>query len=314
MPFGQSFRTLPGIVARSLVRSFAVRPYARSALNRYYNGLDAEGRTRFHGRYARLFQHRGSLRAPGDWTVRYRDKAIRLPLRPEHSWIDWATTLSIVGHDQDVKATYEFLLSSGQPPELFLDVGANYGTHSILFASQGVRAIAFEPNPKCRDYCRIVCEMNRFEVQWESVALGDREGEVELVYPDEETWLGSVIHDVAGGLRNSHDDIAVEHVGLRRLDDYADAFHGQRMLIKIDVEGGEIFVLKGASRLIEQSKPTIIFESNDPATRPALLALLAEHHYAVLALPFSARPADKPLSAAQFDASPASNFLALWKG
>jgi len=314
MPSSQSLRRLPGIFARSLVRVFAGRPYARSALNRYYNDLDVEGQARFHRRYARLFHHHGSLRTPGEWTVRFRGKAIRLPLRPEHSWIDWAIGLSVVGHDPEVKATYDFLLSSSQPPQLFLDIGANYGTHSILFASQGVRAIAFEPNPKCRDYCRTVCGMNGLDVEWQPVALGDRQGEVELVYPGDETWLGSVVHDIAADLRDSYEVIASERVKLGRLDDYADAFRGRRILMKIDVEGSEAQVLKGASGLLERSKPTIIFESNDPTTRPALLALLAEHRYAVLALPYSARASDTPLSGEQFGASPATNFLALWQG
>ena len=68
------------------------------------------------------------------------------PQTTEHSNVDWSNALAIVGHDIDVKTTYELLLSSQRPPEVFIDAGANFGTHSILFASQGIRTIAFEPN------------------------------------------------------------------------------------------------------------------------------------------------------------------------
>ena len=46
--------------------------------------------------------------------------------------------VSIVGHDIEVKETYAALIASDHRPTLFLDVGANYGLHSILRA-QGAR-------------------------------------------------------------------------------------------------------------------------------------------------------------------------------
>ena len=37
-------------------------------------------------------------------------------------------------------------------PKIFFDVGANYGTHSFIFQSQGVKAYSFEPNPNYFPY------------------------------------------------------------------------------------------------------------------------------------------------------------------
>ena len=49
------------------------------------------------------------------------------------------------------------------------------------------------------------------------------------------------------------------HVAVRRLDDEID--DGENIdLIKIDVEGGEVRVLRGAQRILAQSRPIVIFE------------------------------------------------------
>ena len=163
---------------------------------KYHATLNAEGRERYHRRFTEIFEQGAPLVA-GEWTVDFLGRTLRLPLRPAHGGVDWASALAIIGHDIEVKTTYERLsLASAERPEIFLDVGANYGTHSILFASQGVRTISFEPNPECRDYQRIACEWNRLDIQWEPVAIGDHDGEVELVYPRGKTWLGSIAQDV----------------------------------------------------------------------------------------------------------------------
>lgn len=303
----RSAKSIVKPAVQAVVRTLATFPWSRAWLNAYYNSLSVEGRRRYHERYARLFQ-KGSPLTGGVWTVRFLGKPIHLPLRPDHSWTDWANAVAILGHDPEIKATYERLLSSKRRPEVFLDVGANFGTHSLLLASQGVRTMSFEPNARCREYCAIACDLNHLEVQWEPVAVGNRNGEVELVFPDDETWLGSIADDVVGALRGGPGATSTQTVRLRRLDDYADAVRGKRILMKIDVEGSEIPVLEGASALLAESAPTIIFESNDHAKRPDLHALLARHGYVVSDLPFGA--GGEALTAERFASSPATNFLA----
>ena len=101
----------------------------------------------------------------------------------------------------------------------------------------------------------------------------------------------------------------IEHERGRTLGWVLQRARGKRTLIKIDVEGGEASVLRGASTLLRQSRPTIIFESNDRGARAELAALLGEHGYAITRLPWpdNQTPA---LSASDFGSSIETNFLA----
>src|ERR1700722_9247274 len=51
------------------------------------------------------------------------------------------------GHDSELKQTYASLIQLEHPPRLVLDIGANYGTHSIIFLSHDIETVSFEPNP-----------------------------------------------------------------------------------------------------------------------------------------------------------------------
>jgi methyltransferase FkbM-like protein len=80
--------------------------------------------------------------------------------------------------------------------------------------------------------------------------------------------------------------------------------------IKIDTEGAELSVLQGAQNVMRKVSPTIIFESNSGADRPAILGLLTERGYDLFALPYTGERAEG-LSGQSFLASPATNFIAV---
>lgn len=296
----------------SIVRSIARRDRSRAMLNHYYGLLDDRAKSRFHARYAKIFRDQSDDRlAPGDWTVRFDDKAIRLPLRSSSLWLDWDSAVSIVGHDVEIKQTYAELVKSDERPALFLDVGANYGTHSVLFLAAGIPTISFEPNPSCFSYFQTVCELNGLEGwRWEQVAVGDRSGKVDLVYPENETWLGSVSLDVTSSVKSTG-KVITKQVPLRRIDDYLDDIGRDNMLIKIDVEGFEREVIQGAAQLLTRYRPKIIFESNTTKSREEFFQLLSDYGYSVYPLPYlpSAHPA--ALRQDAFLESAATNFIAI---
>ena len=73
-----------------------------------------------------------------------------------------------------MKKTYAAIVSSSRKPDLFLDVGANYGTHSLLFLAHGIRTWSFEPNARCHPYFIESCGLNAFNPHLEQVAISSQ--------------------------------------------------------------------------------------------------------------------------------------------
>src|SRR5207244_1596467 len=97
--------------------------------------------------------------------------------------------VSLLGHETEIKQTYERLLLSRHRPTCFIDVGANYGGHSMLFLAHGIRTISVEPNEQCHAFFRQVAALNQVECDIRQVALGKEESIVDLWFPPTETWL-----------------------------------------------------------------------------------------------------------------------------
>jgi FkbM family methyltransferase len=306
------FKKLIWPISQAIVRSIVVGKWSRTILNCWYCWLGWRVWSAFHAGFAKIFRNRTDVHlAAGNWAIYFAGRKILLPLRPLWSWLDWDTALSILGHDVEVKRTYVALINSPERPALFLDIGANYGTHSLLFLSAGVPTMAFEPNPTCFSYFETVCQQNGLEGKgrWEQVAIGDRTGSVELVFPEGDTWLGTINSEVTESLKNSY-NVVTEHVPLRRIDDYLSEFPREKILVKIDVEGFESQVIKGASQFLTHHKPKIIFECNHGELRAEFFELLASYGYSIYPLPWNPSVGSVPLGVEEFSASTATNFIA----
>jgi hypothetical protein len=166
--------------------------WSRQGLNAAYLALTPCHRATFHEWFAKIFRNTSVQARDGNWTVVFAGKSILMPLVSESLWLDWDTAVSIVGHDIEIKQTYEALIgSSTTKPTLFIDIGANYGTHSLLFLVHGIKTMTFEPNSSCHGCFARLCELNHVTPTIEGVALGAYHGYVKLSYPKRDTWLGS---------------------------------------------------------------------------------------------------------------------------
>jgi len=293
----------------------ALVPPLRRGLNRYYLTLNNAGLADFQRRYAKIFRRKPIQRlvrgSSAQWTTRFMARDILMPLTPSMIWRDWDSALSITGNDIEVKQTYSTFLASDNRPDIFFDVGANYGTHSILFRSADVSVIAFEPNPTCFEFCTQVCRLNGFSVpRWENVAIGSHIADVDLIYPERDTWLGSTSPTVIDMVSSASEVIRVR-VPQRVLDDYYDEVVGKKLLIKIDVEGAEIEVLRGASRILDDIRPAVIFESNDHTLRAQLYDLLVSHNYGIYCLPWRLVERPLPMEQLEFCNGASVNFIAM---
>ncbi len=134
-----------------------------------------------------------------------------------------------------------------------IDAGAWIGGHTMAYAKK-VGATgwvhAFEPNRSA--YECLQKNVDNLRVLRHNVVLGDEEGMVP--FSAKKGWYDS---GYVG------DDETVAKVWQTRLD----PFNIKPNFIKIDVEGCELKVLKGAAKTIEKHKPVMIIELNEPALK-----------------------------------------------
>jgi FkbM family methyltransferase len=150
-----------------------------------------------------------------------------------------------------------------RPGDTAIDVGANAGWHTLLMASRvgpGGRVIAVEPNPSSRERLEHAIAINRLvNVRVDPRALADHDGTRPFDAPPAgDVWDGS-------GRLTADDTTHPMTVAVTTIDALAAEHSLDRVaLIKIDVEGWEPAVLRGAANVLRASRPAVIFEY-DPA-------------------------------------------------
>jgi FkbM family methyltransferase len=138
-----------------------------------------------------------------------------------------------------------------KPGMTFVDVGANVGYYTLLAASlvgRGGRVLAFEPSPYAFDRLIKTIERNGLaQVEAFQSGLGDAAGELQLFMPREPgNHTPSMVPNGEGRPLN---------VAVYRLDDWLAEHEVTRVdLMKIDVEGFEPNVVRGAAEFIERGK------------------------------------------------------------
>jgi len=146
-----------------------------------------------------------------------------------------------------------FLMHALQPDETFVDVGANAGAYTILASKAvGARTVAFEPLPATVEKLRDQIAINRIEGMVDIRTMGVGEKNETLFFTNDKDTVNKV--SLAGEGPNT---TATE---VTTLDE---ALSGEPCFIKIDVEGFEFAVLKGAQLTLSAgSVCAIIIELN----------------------------------------------------
>jgi FkbM family methyltransferase len=150
-----------------------------------------------------------------------------------------------------------------QPGDIFYDIGANAGYMSIEVANHfknDVRVVAFEPQTSLAHSIAVSAHLNSFpNIDVYAIMLGSEEGTVELFIPT------SSIHASSVSRAAEAECIQCPCTSLDRL--VLEKIIPPPNVIKIDVEGGELDVFRGARQVISQYAPTIIFEADDNMER-----------------------------------------------
>jgi FkbM family methyltransferase len=173
-------------------------------------------------------------------------KSVRDTLHLLHA--AWVTPESVgtIANDQLSEFLVTRLCKSGKA---FLDVGAHIGSiiASVAHHDRSIEIIAFEAIPE-----KVANLQKRFPgVVIHNCAVGDREGTVSFFIDMERSGYSSLGKSPSASVR----EITVP---LKRLDDLVTKTVD---VIKIDVEGAELGVLRGAARILGENRPVVMFES-----------------------------------------------------
>ena len=174
---------------------------------------------------------------------------------------DWSQRLSyFLGRYHDLPLQL-LMAECLKPGDRFVDVGANIGLIT-LYASwlvgKGGRVDSFEPNPTCFSAVKAMVEANSLaNVHLHNVALSDSDGEATLTLLTESSVAGTLAdlpRDLGEQITGS---VVVEtRIGAEVLAQDPKPVK----LVKIDVEGFEMHVLKGLTGVLSQSRPAVVTE------------------------------------------------------
>lgn len=178
-----------------------------------------------------------------------------------------------------------FMYNYTKASDVVVDIGAHIGSETILLASKisTGKVYSFEPTSNSFLQLKQNIILNGYvdRVVCEQMAISDKEGKI-MFYESKESEINSLI---------KHESYKKINVQTTTLDSYAKKHQLRRInLLKIDVEGAELKVIKGAKKLLHnQLIDVIIFEVNDSSSQTTqdndkLQLLLKEEGYVLFSL------------------------------
>ena len=154
---------------------------------------------------------------------------------------------------------------AGFQPTYFWDIGANVGLYSwqVVNAAPNTRIWLFEPDEKNLRLLRhTLAQNNLAQVKLQPVAVANQCGTVEFLVDPVSGATGAIQNDSTMdlSLHAAYGLKATRTVSCIHLDSMCEPLDHQRLLIKIDVEGAEDQVLRGASRILREVRPILFIE------------------------------------------------------
>lgn len=155
-----------------------------------------------------------------------------------------------------------FLKKHISPGSVFVDIGANVGCYTLIaskIVGQKGKVFAFEPSLRVHEQLTANIAMNAFQnIQVEKIALFNETSKLSLKLSSSANMGMSSVH--------AHDEETgeVEIVDAVKGDDYfLDKKIEKIDLLKMDIEGAELFALEGLQQTLRKYRPLLILEMAD---------------------------------------------------
>lgn len=184
--------------------------------------------------------------------------------------------------DKNEKDFFQFLKLIPENSAI-LDIGANIGIMTVHLARiKNSTVYSFEPIPQNIEILKKIIHYFKLKnVNLIEVALGNTEGEVEMVMPViSRVRMQGLSHVVHTSITDNNEGEKYK-VPLKMLDHLPELVNSNKRIsaIKIDVENFEFFVLDGAKQLITTHQPIIYAELWENENRKNCFELLLRLKY-----------------------------------
>lgn len=181
--------------------------------------------------------------------------------------------------------------------DVFIDIGANIGTYTIMFAGRGMRTFSFEPayeNYKALNINILLNNLEKLSTIY-NVGLNNENTKASFSFDPLNTGashLGTLPAETEEAEKRS---ISTE-IQLIRLDEMASKMNlnpDDRVMMKIDVEGMEAEVIEGAANFLKNCKELFIVmesvHSGEEKLKGILNSFAVFEYFPVDSLNFAAR-------------------------
>ena len=174
------------------------------------------------------------------------------------------------------EATGKVLMEMFKRSSVFFDIGSNFGFYSVLAkkVNAQIQVVAFEPLASMVRQNHDFRKANDVEYTVLSKGLSDRNSVEELFVPEmpdteKEISSASFDKDFFFNKKFEHTSVTIECITLDSFaEEYAHAGELTNLCMKVDVEGYELSVLKGAQKVLRSFRPLVVCEVDPKNAAP----------------------------------------------
>lgn len=210
-----------------------------------------------------LFNYADYLKNTNIKSIQILDNEVRMMTRREKLILVFPrndkriVTLEILNFKNFEGVFFDFYLDVIKNAEVVFDIGANIGWHDLCAAklNSKIKVFSFEPIKETFGYLLKNIEINNLiNIIPNNIGLSNKNSTASFFIDPEHS--GS-----ASEKKITENNTKRIKVVLKKLDDYCQKNRIDKIdLIKCDVEGAELFVLKGGIKVLKELKPIILIE------------------------------------------------------